>query len=490
MSRIFLDIRDSLLNALIYDGDSLRYECSFDVHSVEWQESKGKEPTQHEELLFHRTGGKETVLSSILSRIIKQSAVNVTSGYLLAPDSRLMSDTITLPKIDPEDASRIIERKFNPSGALQLYISLVEESSHSQVWSVEYLPGELVKKYEDSFKSAGVKLQGITTANHVALHAIPGEYSMSAGRVYALYDTSLNAVEGFYFYESRLIHKERFILDETASGQISGNEEQLRKMKLFKMLDGIYRINANFAFSNPGSDIHQLLLCGTHPQIGEIAESLSEAMGIEVFVLSMFDTVYSTAGRYALLTGYLNALQQGVAVDFLRHEILQQKALRVRTGVYIYSLTVLLALGSVAVRENTYRKVSAELAGEKQKLSQLKTVSVKSLKIAETITALNKEVDADALFYALFRDFANNLPDGAFLKGVQIKRLKSGRTMEIVAVTRKTPDIHVRKILSRLQGYLSTSAFFQLSKEPVITIVGKDNDRSVEMKFVCELVTK
>jgi hypothetical protein len=494
MTSILLDIRDFLVGALIVDESSVLYDCSVNIYELQWAELEGKEPAALNATLFYSTGGGDNILSSLLARIMKESGHDVSSGYLLVPDSCLINETITLPKIRPEDTKRIIERKFNPTGAIQLQIALVEESLHNQTWSVQYLPAELVDNYQESYKSAGIELNGITTPSHVAVYAVPGDYVMAAGLVYAMFELSLNAVEGFYFYENRVIHHERFVLEEAVTGQDNEHEEQFRKMTLFKVLDGIYSVNANFEFNNPGNTVHQLLLCGTHPQIHEICDSLVDAMGVEGllmgFLLGDLDAVLPVAGRHALLTGYANALQQGVAVDFLHHDILPQKALRVRTGIYLYSLTALLALASVAPRESHFRKLSADLIKEKQKLSQLKSSSANALKMADNVILLKKEIEARAALYGVFRDLANNLPDGIFLNAIEIKQLGGRRIIELLAVTKQSPDIHTKKLLTHLNAYLSKSGSFHLSKDPVITVIGVDNDKAVQIKVVCDLVTR
>ncbi|MDU0459965.1 MAG: hypothetical protein RW306_14670 [Geobacteraceae bacterium] len=507
MNTLIIHIRETSLQALLSTDGQLSYCRTFDFEPRTGTDSDETGQGQHREihaqavdnpyLIYYDFDEKrnpwDLAFKTVVKQIFSDIRDSIDATHLIIPADDVVIATHQLPKMSRQDAEKMIARKISTESREEFPpFSIIPAASDqkSQNWYSLYVPTSTLLDYRKVFSSARLRLSSITTPVNAMIDAFRSVRE-AIFNSHAVFEIHRGFVEAYYISADGLLHFQRLPYSGSESSRETSPEEteKAQKFKLFKIIDTIFKINSHYQTAHPQIPVQMAWICGLDSDLDNIATALKEAMGLEVAIAPAMPTGLKDESGYVPLAGFASSLQNGTAVGYSAADLLKRFPLRKTSGVIIYTLTTLAALLAFSLTEREYRQLNNQVKQLKQSNSAQKGRNNASASSAYTksLEALKKLTARQFVFYDLFRELANDLPDGVFLEDLEFRLKDDKGLLGITATARLSDNIGESRLLSRVMVMLDKSPTLANHSEPVITVVSREKDRYLKISVTSEV---
>lgn len=476
MNTLIVDIRESVVRAIISQEGGPRYHRVFRHSGLE----EGDETAS----------GEGMSLPEILKTIRSESGCFIESAGLILPPEQVHLSKHTTAKVSVSDAEKIIGRKIVAESKEEYPpFSILPGASDqkTQTWQSLYVPTATIKHYQKIFRANRIKLKSITTPVNAMLEAFKSvrETIFNAD---AVFEISAGYVEAYYISSDGILHTE--CLSYLGGGKLAesgvNDPEKMLKQLMFKIINTIFKINSHYQLANPQTPVQLAWVCGEISGLDEIAEALKEAMSVEVAIAPSIQSGMDDENAYVPLIAFAAALEGGTAVSYAAADFFKRFPLRKTYGIAIYSITSLMALLAMILTEREYQSLRTQVEPLTQGSAKGQAAKVvpSYLKNLETLKKLTSQ---QFLFYPLFRELANDLPDGIVLESLDYRFKDDKGTIVVTALAPLGVKGNGSELPGRLMALFHHSPSLQNYREPAISTVTKEKDQYLKIVFTSEV---
>lgn len=502
MNALIIDIRETSLRAVFKNDNGIfEYGRTFEFEPL--KDFQVKMPG-NQQVSIHDAASDNPYLiechnlwnlelKETLRKIRSEISTSIDTTHLIIPPYEVITASHQLPKMPRQDAEKLIGRKISAECKEESPpFSIIPGSSDqkTQTWHSFYIPASTLKLYRKAFAFGKFRLSSITTPVNAMVNAFQSVRE-AIFTTHAVFEIRGGFVEAYYISSDGILHFERLAcgLSGTATAGSDEETEKSRKFRLFKIVNTIFSINSNFQSANPQIPVQMGWVCGPESGLDEIATALKESMGIEVGIAPVMPTGLPDESGYVPLTGFAAALQNETATSYTAASLLHRFTLRKKSGIIIYALTSIAALLAFGLTEREYRKLRSQVQAAQQAVTTRQkqagaAAPAAYLKQLETLKTLTSR---QFIFYDLFRELANDLPDGIFLENLEFHQKDDKGLLDISAITRLSDKTGEQRLLSKLMEMLTHSPALKKHREPVISVVVKDKERYLKITVTSEV---
>jgi hypothetical protein len=501
MNALIIDIRETSLRAVLSNDGVLEYCRSFDFQPTAAL-AQPDATAAHEPVIKHVPAADNPYLiyydtevknpwDLALKQIIKQIRTDINSSidstHLIIPSDEVIIETHQLPKMPRPDVIKLIGRKITAETKEDFppfSIILNTSDQKTDTWNSLYIPTANLRDYRKAFSSCGIRLSSITTPVNAMIDAFRSVRE-AIFNAYVIFEIQRGFIEAFYISSEGLLYFQRLPYASSAATQEQSTveAEKAQKQKIFKIINTIFSVNSSYQAVHPSIPVQMAWVCGLESGLDDIATALKEAMGIEVGIAPAMPTGLPEESGYVPLAGFASALLNGTATAYAAADFFKRFPLRKTSGAIIYILTTAVALLAFTLTERDYRKTLTQVKQAQQVTDskQNKAKAAASAEYAKNLDAVNKLTARQFVFYDLFRELANDLPDGVFLENLEFNLKNNKGILNITAMSRIGEKNSESILLSKFIGMLDQSPTLTDYREPSISVVGKDKERFLKI---------
>ena len=507
MNTLIIDIREKSLRAALSNDGRLEYCRTFDFEPI--ADTHGDETTQGQHRSIHATAVDnpfliyyeldekinpwDQALKEVINKIRSDINSTIDATHLIIPSDDVVLATHQLPRMPRQDAEKIIGRKIASESKEEFPpFSIIPSSSDqkTQTWYSLYVPTATLKDYRKAFTSSRLRLTSITTPINAMLDAFRSVRE-AIFNSHAVFEIQRGSIEAYYISSDGILYFQSLqynAVDNVPDGDTKDNEKA-QKFKIFKIIDTIFRINSNYQSVHPQIPVQMAWVCGNESGLESIATALKEAMGLEVAIAPAIPTGPLEESGYVPLVGFAVSLHNSTAVSYSIADFLKRFPLRKTSGMIIYAVTALAALITLSLTEREYRKLNNQVKLFRKFKNTNKNLvkNPASSAHSKNLDTLKKLTARQFVFYNLFRELANDLPEGIFLENLQFRLKDDKGLLDTTAIARLNDNIGESLLLSRLMTMLDSSPTLKNHREPSITIVSKEKERYLKITVTSEV---
>lgn len=505
MNVLIIDIRENCLRAVLSSNGVLEYCKAFDFEPAPASEAdvqpnedlavKHVPAADNPYLIYYDTEEKNawnTVLKQIIKQIYSDVTSSIDSVHLILPSGEVTIETHQLPKMPHQDALKLIGRKISAE-AKEEYppFTIIRGTSDqkTQTWCSLYIPTATLRYYHKLFSSCRMRLTSITTPVNAMLDAFRSVRE-AIFNAHAVFEIQRGFIEAFYISADGLLHFQRlpYASSSVTADMSEEDADKAQKQKIFKIINTIFSVNLNYQTAHPTTPVQMAWVCGLESGLDEIASALKEAMGIEVGIAPAMPTGHSDESSYVPLAGFAAAIQSNTATTYSQADFFRRFPLRKTSGIIIYTLTACTALLAVTLTEREYKQLKKQVQQSQQQGSnQDKGKSSAVAAYTKNLEALKKLTSRQFVFYNLFRELANDLPDGIFLENLEYRLKDDKASIDITALAHLDDKISESRPLTRFMSLVDQSPTLKNHREPLITPYSKDNRQFLKISITSEV---
>ncbi len=509
MNTLIIYIRETSLQAVLSTDGQLSYCRTFDFEpraTAGTQDEKSGQD-QHRSihapaaenpyLIYYDSDDKRNPWDLALKEVIRKirSDINDTidTTHLIIPADDVVIATHQLPKLSRQDSEKMIGRRISAETKEEFPpFSIIPAASDqkTQNWYSLYVPTATLLDYRKVFASARLRLSSITTPVNAMIDAFRG-IREAIFNSHAVFEIQRGFIEAYYISADGILHFQRlpYSASENPKEINAVESEKAQKFKLFKIIDTIFKINSHYQTAHPQIPVQMVWLCGLEDDLENIATALKEAMGLEVGIAPAIPTGLQEESGYVPLAGFAASLYNGTAVGYSTADFFKRFPLRKTSGAIIYTVTTLAALLAFGMTEREYRKLNDQVRPSRMpgdpKMSGGKASA--SPAYSKNLEALKKLTARQFVFYDLFRELANDLPDGVLLDNLEFRLKDDKGFLDITATARLSDNIGESMLLSRVMAMLDKSPTLSNHRDPSITVVSRENERYLKITVTSEV---
>jgi hypothetical protein len=505
MNVLIIDIRENCLRAVLSSDGVLEYCKAFDFEPTpapDANEPQAEEPSikhvqaaENPYLLYYDTEDKNswnTALKKIVKQIYSDVTTSIDSVHLILPSDEVSVETHQLPKMPQADAFKLIGRKISAESKEEYPpFSIIRGTSDqkTQTWCSLYISTDTLRDYHKLFSACRMRLTSITTPVNAMLDAFRSVRE-AIFNTHAVFEIQRGFIEAFYISADGILHFQRlpYAASSVTSDMSEEDADKAQKQKIFKIINTIFSVNSNYQTAHPTTPVQMAWVCGLESGLDEIASALKEAMGIEVGIAPAMPTGHSDESSYVPLAGFAATIQSNTATTYSQADFFRRFPLRKTSGVIIYTLTACAALLAVTLTEREYKQLKKQVQQSQQQGSnQDKGKSSAAAAYTNNLDALKKLTSRQFVFYNLFRELANGLPDGVFLESLEYRLKDDKGNIDITALAHLDDKISESKPLTRFMSLVDQSPTLKNHREPLITPLFKDNRQFLKIIITSEV---
>lgn len=472
MADIYLDIRDRHIRTIVSDSGQIRFQNSYPVHPAAGGSSD------------EATLPAEGELARVIAAVRADAATGIEQAHLIIPSSEVATGLHKLPRMPQEEVRKLLTRKAAGAGEdddTRINLIPMDHDQSQQEWLSERVSPEVLKKYKKELSAGRVKLKSVTSVLDATLYAV-SHIRESIFNAHAVYEITPTSIEAYYLSSTCLLQHETIHIAEPEDGKESKDQDRVQKRQMFAILDLLHKVNSRYQSSHSLTPLEKVWICGSHPILAGLPEALQDAMDVEAALLPN-----EQDAPYAVLQGYWKASLQGIAVNLVSTDLMRRFPLRKRTGMIIYTASILLTLALIASTEYRIKALKQQSLDSKKSLAALKTTQTASPAFIKNLDLLRSLTGKQVLFYPIFRELAFKLPDGAYLDSFDY-HIKDNRNLLALSVTfTESERLGEQKTLSKLMETLDFSTYLHSHQEPTIVSQTKNGRKSLNAKFLCEV---
>lgn len=507
MNILIIYIRETSLQAVLSTDGQLSYCRTFDFEPRTGTNGNETIQGQHREIHAHAVDNPyliyydfdekrnpwDLAFKTVVRKIFSDIKDGIDATHLIIPAEDVVIATHQLPKMSRQDAEKMIGRKISAESKEEFPpFSIIPAASDQKIqnWYSLYVPTSTLLDYRKVFSSARLRLSSITTP----VNAMIGAFRSVREAIFnshAVFEIHRGFIEAYYISADGLLHFQRLPYSSSENSQELNAEEteKAHKFNLFKIIDTIFRINSHYQTAHPQIPVQMVWLCGLENDLDNIAMALKEAMGLEVGIAPAIPTGLKDGSGYVPLAGFAASLHNGTATGYSTADFFKRFPLRKTSGAIIYTVTTLAALLAFGMTEREYRQLNNQVkqiapSGGSQKGQSKASISPE---YSKNLEMLNKLTARQFVFYDLFRELANKLPDGVFLENLEFKLKDDKALLDITATARLSDNIGESMLLSRVMAMFDESPTLSKHRDPSITVVSREKERYLKITVTSEV---
>lgn len=510
MTKLILSISDNYLRVLLNRDGNFEYCRTFDIQPLKMSQASSDETEKSVEvedtavsafnspylIFYDQKDENQNPWGQVLKKIVKQikSEINqhVDSIHLIMPSFEVEIDSHQLPKMSNADVEKIVARKITAETKDEFPpVKLLPSESDPKIqnWFSLYIPTTTINDYRKIFASAGIKLSTITTHIHAMIDAFRS-VKEAIFNAHAIFEIQRGVVEAYYISNDGLLHfqKMTYTSNDASEDATEEDKEKSQKHKIFKIINTVFGINSYYHIDHPNIPVQMVWVCGLESGLEDIAAALKDAMGVEAGIAPAIPTGNENETGYVPLIGYASALQDGVATNYTTPSFWQRFPLRKTYGVAIYSLTAFASLIAVMKTEQEYKKIRRELPFEMQQQKGKKMVAAPikdDASYLKNLDAIKKKTANQFVFYDLFRELANNLPESVHIDSLEYSFKDDKGVVSITAFCKLSPKGD--NSLQLFMNMLDASPNLKSHQEPTVSTVKKGDENFLKVVITAEV---
>jgi len=511
MNRLIISISENYLRALLSSDGTVAYCQTFDISPYHLAAKPLSESSEHDGeeaavaafnspyLIFYEENPQDSnpwvqVLKKIVKQIKSEVEQKIDSTHLIMPVYEIQIDNHKLPKMAAGDVEKIISRKITTDTKEEfppVKILPAESDAKIQSWFSLYLPTSTINDYKKLFASSTLPLSTVTSPIHAFIDAFRTVRD-AIFNSHAIFEIQRGSVDAYYISSDGLLHFQTMSYatsENLADGATEEEQGKALKNKVFKVLNTIFSINSYYNMDHPNIPVQMAWVCGLESGLDEVASALEEAMGVEVGIAPAIPTGNDNESGYVPLIGYAASLEGAIATNYTTASFLKRFPLRKTYGMAIYGITGLMALMIVLNTENRLNKLKKELPPEIKQQGGKKVASSipNSDSNLKNIDALKKVTSHQFVFYNLFRELANDLPEAVYIESFEYK-FKDDKGVLALSAISSLENKH-RDSLQLFMQMLDRSPYLKNHQEPTVAPVKKGEEKFLKISITAEVKT-
>lgn len=428
-------------------------------------------------------------LPALLGGLANLSTRRIDRAHLIVPDREVAVSLHKLPEMPPADAVKVIRRRLETpgdNGDPLLRLTALETRQNQQTYLAEQFSRQALASYLESFGQARIRLRTITTPLQALLAAL-APLRQGHAQPQALFNIDGDAVTALFFSPTEILHYSRIVIpteaDETTISVDSGRGQ---KRKLFTVLNLLHGSYSQYQLDNPRSNMAKVWLCGAEAGIDGLAQSLADAMDVEVAPLNLLPAPVDNGQAFTPLAGLMRVHGDSKRSNFIPDEAarpawLQPRRIRLAAGAAF----AILAAALIVTTESRIIRLKHALQHAGQTLESLEAAAPGADALARRLDFLKHLEASRPPFYDILRELAEQLPDEVLLDRIRYRQSSSGGTLELVIVTADAPAANNEAVFSAITGTLDRSHFLFDYADPVIAAVDDGESRLIQVSVVC-----
>lgn len=503
MNLLVIHISESCLRAILSKDGIVTYCNVFDIDTLPTTvESETTENSAYQDtpayaspyLIFSEFKDKkpwDSSLKRIIRSIKTEIACSIDATYIILPSHEVLLDTHQLPKMGKLDAQKLIGRKIGAELKEEFPpLSVLPAASDQKIqnWISLYVPTATLREYRKAFASCGIRIKGITTSINAMLDAF-SSVREAIFNAHVVFEIQHGIVEAYYISSDGLLcfQKSSYTISTETEEYFTEEEvERAQKQKIFKIINTIFSINSYYLMDNPNIPVQMAWVCGLETGLDEIAVALKDAMAVEVVIAPPLPSGKQNETGYVPLIGFVSSIQKNSATFYNTPSFIQRFPLQKTYGIAIYTITGITAGIALMMTEREYQVLKKQVIpvnaiNSKDNKGKNVPTYLKSLDVLKKLTA------QQFVFYPLFREFANRLPDGAIIENMEYKFIDNKGVIVITIIALLGNKVDTTEIPSKIMNVFDASPLLGNHLEPVISTVVKDNTKYLKFVFGSEV---
>ena len=462
---IYLDFRGGALRILLAGQPGVSYAQTFSPFS-----------------------GDAAGLKEIIGRVSRESGASFDRAHIIVPSEEVITTRYKLQAMPLPDIEKVIRRKVIAELKIAepvFHFMPVDADKRQRTYFVELVSPEVARKYSKLLSSAGLKVRTVTSAFRADLRFFGSSRGEPAGTG-GIFDIDNETIEVTVLSHAEVIYNERIPLtypgEEKADAPAS---DRAQKMKLYRIMDAIYKVQLSYQELYPDNPIKKIWLCGLRGGAEGVADSLREAVDAEII---SGDESAPQGYAYSSLLGLAAGVADGSAANFITRKSLRQlpaRTIRLAMGIAACFVIAVMAIG-FSVYENKYRDARM-LLEESRKIRKARQEAGREaspyLLFRDQIGMLRR---TQFSYYDLLRLIANRLPEGSVMDSFGFKGDQSTGTVDLVFLTPYHPSAGREKILTNLTEITRELGACSRNEEPLISTIEKDKEKFLKAEYRCE----
>jgi len=470
VSNLFLDFRGKTLRVLVAEGSAAPFVRTFEAFSPD-----------------------AGAFKQIMQQVSGETTMQFDKAHLIIPSEEVTISKYKIQNMPLPDAEKVIRRKIIAEFKINepvFHLTPVDADTRQRTYLVELVRPEVVQKYTKLLAAARLKLRTITSSFNSNIRFFRGtqaELPVTSG----VFDIDNDTIEVTILSRADVIYAERIPLTypgeekEPASGATA---ERALKLKLYRIMDAIYKVQLSYRELYPDNEIQKIWICGLRGGAEGVADALREAVDAEIV---SGDTASPQGYSYSALFGLAEGVTDGTAVNFVTRKSLRQ--LTDRTIRMLMAAAACIALvimiSGYAFFENKFSK-ERDLLEAAQKQEAARQAAGKQVTpyvlYREQISMLER---TQVVYYDMLRFIANKIPDGIALERISFRQDQTKGIIDLVFLAPHNPKTGREHVLIKLAGMISGLDACRRHQEPVITVVARDKEKFLRTEYRCEAYT-
>ncbi len=470
MHSVFLDMRGKALRVLVAEGPSAPYTRLFETFSPEAGD-----------------------LPRIMQQVSGDTGMQFDKAHLIVPSEEVTVAKYKIQNMPLPDAEKVIRRKITAEFRIDepvFHLTPVDTDKRQRTYLVELVRPDTAQKYAKLLASAKLKVRTITSSFNANIRFFRGEQA-EVPETSGIFDIDNEAIEVTVLSHADVIYTERIPLTypgEEKDHPAGASPERAHKMKLYRIMDAIYKVHLSYRELYPDNAIVRIWICGLRGGAEGVADALREAVDAEII---SSDPASPGDFSFSALFGLSEGVAAGAAVNFITRKSLRK--LSERTIRILLASAACIALASMIFGyvsyENRYRSERAVLEkAQREHAARQKAGRQVSPYLAyrDQIGGLERTRVA---YYEVLRAVANRLPDRIVLEKISFRQDQTKGILDLVFLAPHNPQAGRERILTGLSEMIEGIEVCRRHQEPVITVVARDKEKFLRTEFRCEAYT-
>lgn len=509
MNRLIIDISENNLRAVLSCDGLLEYCRIFDFAPKSITPEAVTDKTQpggiyrnkaedNPYLIYYDLQEKrnpwEQALKEVIGKIRSDINRSIDETHLIIPSAEVIVDTHQLPRMSRQDAEKVIGRKIiTESKEAFPPFSIIPSASDqkTQIWYSLYIPTSVILDYRKAFSACRLRLSSISTQINSVIDAFRS-IREAIFNSHAIFEVRRGFIEAYYISAEGMLHFQRipYNTEEHVYSEGTEEHEKAQKLKLFRIIDTIFRINSQYQSIHPQIPIQMAWICGNENNLEAIAAALRETMGLEVNIAPPVSTGVPEESGYVPLFGFADSLHNGTAVTYSAADLLKRFPIRKISGLLVCILFTLAALITIGVTEREYRSLRKRVKAIQPAGNSVNSPGKRSVSAAHAkdLALLKRLTERQIVFYDLFRELANDLPEDLSIENLEFRLKDDKGVLDITTISPLDKNPGENTPLSRLMAMLDRSKTMKSHQEPAVSIISIDSRRHMKINFTSEVI--
>ncbi|MGC2063019.1 MAG: hypothetical protein WA610_08570 [Thermodesulfovibrionales bacterium] len=468
MSDLYLDFRGKALRILVAEGPPAPYTRTFEAFSADAGEFK-----------------------RVVQQVSGDTNIQFDKAHLIIPSEEVTVSKYKIQNMPLDDAEKVIRRKIISEFRIEepvFHLTPVDADKRQRTYRVELVRPEVVQKYIKLLSAAKLKIRTMTSSFNANIRFFRGSRT-EIPETSGIFDIDNDAIEATILSRADVIYAERIPLTypgEEKEHAGSAPPERAKKMKLYRIMDAIYKVHLSYRELYPDNAIQKIWICGLRGGSAGVADALREAVDAEII---SGDSSVPVGYAFAALVGLSEGITDGTAVNFITRKSLRQ--LSDRTIRIIMAIAACIAIvcmiSGYEFYENKFRKERELLERAKREYAVRQNAGRQVSpyqSYREQISGLER---TQVVYYDVLRFIANRIPDGMVLERISFRQDQEKKGMlDFVFLAPHNLKTGREHGLTKLAGMISELDVCRRHQEPVINVIVRDKQRFLRSEFRCE----